>query len=81
MHRSVSTIARKELDIALSHGSNATEAVASLMARCKQDPQLYRQLMDPWLQYACHNAIEQQRYSKYEYKKGPLVTGTPVRRF
>jgi hypothetical protein len=77
MRRSVSTIARKELDIALSHGSTAKEAVASLMARCRQDQRLYRELMDPWLQYACHNAIEQQRYSKYEYKKGPLVAATP----
>jgi hypothetical protein len=56
MYKPLATIAREELLSALSHGSNAREAVASLMARAKQDPELYRQL----LRQACEHAIEQE---------------------
>jgi len=50
MRQEISTIAKQELDSALSHGSPASEAVASLMAQAKQDLGLYRQLMDCGLQ-------------------------------
>ena len=60
MLKELSTIARQELDNALSRGSNAKEAVASLMARAKQNPDLYRQLLDPFLKEACQDAIEQE---------------------
>jgi hypothetical protein len=60
MRRDLSTIAREELDLALGHGSTATEAVANLMARAKQDPDLYRQLLDPYLKDACCKAIERE---------------------
>ena len=56
MRQDISTIARQELLSALSHGSNAREAVASLMARAKQD----RELMNELLKDACTNAIEQE---------------------
>jgi len=62
MRQELSTIAKEELNNALSHGGNAKEAVASLMARAKQDPELYRQLMDPLLGDACCKAIEQERH-------------------
>jgi len=63
MHRQdINTVARQELAIAQSHGGSAREAVASLMARCKQNPDLYRQLMDHYghstLREACVNAIK-----------------------
>ena len=60
MRLNISTVAKQELDRSLSHGSTAKEAVASLAARCKQDPELYRQLMDPLLMDACRHAVEQQ---------------------
>jgi hypothetical protein len=60
MRQELSTIAKEELNNALSHGGNAKEAVASLMARAKQDPELYHQLMDPLLKDACCNAIERE---------------------
>ena len=60
MRQDISTIAKQELASALSHGSTATEAVASLMARAKQDPDLYRQLMDPLLKDACTKVIERE---------------------
>ena len=60
MRQDISTIAKEELASALSHGSTAKEAVASLMARCKQDPGLYYQLMDPYLKDACCKAIEHE---------------------
>jgi len=60
MRQDISTIAREELASALSHGSTAKEAVASLMARAKQDFELYRQLLDPYLKDACQNAIERE---------------------
>ena len=47
MRQELSAIAKEELDYALSHGGNVKEATASLMARAKHDPELYRQLMDP----------------------------------
>ena len=62
MRQELSTIAKEELDYALSHGGNVKEATASLMARAKQDPELYRQLMDPLLGDACCKAIEQERH-------------------
>ena len=71
MRQELSTIAKEELDYALSHGGNAKEAVASLMARAKQDPELYHQLMDPLLKDACCNAIER------EHHKGTLC-GVPL---
>ena len=60
MRKELSTIAKEELDGALSHGSTAKEAVASLMARAKQDLELYRQLLDPYLKDACCKAIERE---------------------
>jgi hypothetical protein len=36
MRKDISTIAKEELELALSHGSNAKEAVASLMARASK---------------------------------------------
>ena len=60
MRQDISTITRKEPDSALLHGSTATEAVASLMARCKQDFALYRQLMDPLLKDVCHKAVNRR---------------------
>ena len=60
MPKELSTIAREELAGALSHGGNAKEAAASLMAHAKQDPELYRQLMDPYLKDACDKAIERE---------------------
>jgi hypothetical protein len=60
MRKAISTIAREELELARSHGSKPTEAIASLAARAKQDPRLYRQLMDPWLMDACRRVIEQE---------------------
>jgi hypothetical protein len=71
MHRELAAIAKEELNNALSHGGNAKEAVASLMARAKQDPELYHQLMDPLLKDACCNAIER------EHHKGTLC-GVPL---
>ena len=62
MRQDISAIAKEELESALSHGSNAKEAVASLMARCKQDPELYRQLLDPYLKDACCKAIERESH-------------------
>jgi hypothetical protein len=63
MHRQdINTVARRELAMALSHNGTAKEAAASLMARCKQNPDLYRQLMDRYghstLRDACVNAIK-----------------------
>ena len=60
MRQDISTIAKEELASALSHGSTAKEAAASLMARAKQDFELYRQLLDPYLKDACQNAIERE---------------------
>ena len=66
MRQDISTIARQELLSALSHNSGTKEAVASLMARAKQD----RELMNALLKDACLNAIEQEcRIHK--------ATGTP----
>ena len=76
MRLNISTVAKQELDRSLSHGSTAKEAVASLMARAKQDPGLYRQLMDPWLKDACQNAIDEQRYRNQEIRKGFPPTGS-----
>ena len=56
MRQDISTIARQELLSALSHNSGTKEAVASLMARAKQD----RELMNALLKDACLNAIEQE---------------------
>jgi hypothetical protein len=60
MHKQVSDIAKEELASALSHGGNAKEAAVNLMARAKQDPELYRQLLDPYLKDACCKAIEHE---------------------
>jgi len=60
MRQDINAVAKHELEFALSLGGTAMEATASLMARCKQDPELYRQLMDPLLMDACQRAIEQQ---------------------
>ena len=56
MRQDISTIARQELLSALSHNSGTKEAVASLMARAKQDGEL----MNALLKDACLNAIEQE---------------------
>jgi len=56
MHQDISVIARQELLSALSHNSPVSEAVASLMARAKQDQELTNAL----LKDACLNAIEQE---------------------
>ena len=56
MRQDISTIARQELLSALSHNSGTKEAVASLMARVKQDGEL----MNALLKDACLNAIEQE---------------------
>jgi len=69
MRKEISTIAKQELDSALSHGSTAKEAVASLMARAKQDRHLYRQLLDPLLKQACQDAIDEQRCRNQEIRK------------
>ena len=62
MHKQVSDIAKEELDLALGHGSTAKEAVASLMARARQDLELYHQLLDPYLKDACCKAIERESH-------------------
>jgi hypothetical protein len=59
MRQDINTVAKQELNEALSHGSTAKEAAASLAARCRQDPELYHQLMDPLLMDACRRVIEQ----------------------
>jgi hypothetical protein len=55
MRQELSTIAKQELDMALSHGSGTKEATASLMARCRQDRDLMRQV----LKQACTTAIQE----------------------
>jgi hypothetical protein len=59
MRDEVSAVAREELGNALLRGGHATEAAKSMKSRAENDPVLYRQLMDPLLGEACHEAIRQ----------------------
>jgi hypothetical protein len=73
MRQELSTVAKEVFDTARSHGSGTIEATASLAARCKQDPDLYRQLMDTsperTLWDACRHAVERQ-YRKVTHSSG-----------
>jgi hypothetical protein len=71
MRKQISDIAREELELALSHNSKPTEAIASLMAHAKQDPELYYRLTGPHLKEICRKLIEAQKIAKPPFPRLP----------